>query len=52
MTREASRNHAEARRYTQKPMTWYGRGSLVGVGLFVLAISALGALLKLAGGIR
>lgn len=52
MIREASRNHAQARHDRLKPLTWYDRGSPVGIGLFVLAIGAVGAPLKMTGGIR
>jgi hypothetical protein len=46
-------NHeAEAWKYAQQAMTWYGWGSPVGIGLFIVAIGAFVALLHVAGVIR
>ncbi len=46
-------NHdAEAWKYAQQAMTWYGWGSPVGIGLFIVAIGAFVALLHVAGVIQ
>jgi hypothetical protein len=46
-------NHeAEAWKYAEQAMTWYGWGSPVGIGLFIVAIGAFVALLHVAGVIR
>jgi hypothetical protein len=39
----------EAWRYASKAMTWYGWGSPVGVGLFIISIGAFLALIHVAG---
>jgi hypothetical protein len=43
------KNSAEAWKYAQKAMSWYGWGSPVGLGLLIVAIGACGALLHGAG---
>jgi hypothetical protein len=42
----------EARNYADKAMTWYGWGSPVGVGLFIVSIGAFLVLLHYAGIVR
>jgi hypothetical protein len=39
----------EAWRYASKAMTWYGWGSPVGVGLFIISIGAFLVLIHVAG---
>ena len=51
MTNE-TKNDAETWKYAQKAMSWYGWGSPVGIGLFIVAIGATVVLLHLAGVIR
>src|SRR5262249_43322497 len=46
------KNSAEAWKYAQKAMSWYGWGSPVGVGLLIVAIGTFVALLHVAGVIR
>jgi hypothetical protein len=46
------KNSAEAWKYPQKAMSWYGWGSPVGLGLLIVAIVAFVALLHVAGVIR
>jgi hypothetical protein len=42
----------EAWKYADKAMTWYGWGSPVGVGLFIVSIGAFLVLLHYAGIVR
>jgi hypothetical protein len=51
MTNEI-KNDAEAWKYAQKAMSWYGWGSPVGLGLLIVAVGTLVALLHVAGVIR
>jgi hypothetical protein len=51
MTNE-TKNDAETWKYAQKTMSWYGWGSPVGIGLFIVAIGATVVLLHVAGVIR
>ena len=39
---------AETWKYAEKAMTWYGWGSPVGLGLFVVEIAAVAALIRYA----
>ena len=41
--------HDEAWRYADKAMTWYGWGSPVGVGLFIISIGAFLMMVHYAG---
>jgi hypothetical protein len=43
---------ADAWKYAEKAMTWYGWGSPVGVGLFIVSICAFLVLLHYAGIVR
>jgi len=45
----AERDKEEAWRYAEKAMNWYGWGSPVGLGAFILAIAGAVYLLHLAG---
>jgi hypothetical protein len=51
--RNAELHDVEGWRYASKAMTWYGRGSPVGVGLFmglfIISIGAFLALIHVAG---
>jgi hypothetical protein len=49
MTNEANSIDPEAWKYAEKTLTWHGRGSTVGLGLFIVAIGAFVALLHVAG---
>ena len=51
MTNEI-KNSAEAWKYAQKAMSWYGWGSPVGLSLLIVAVGAFVALLHVAGVIR
>ena len=51
MTNEI-KDDAEAWKYAQKAMSWYGLGSPVALGLLIVAIGASVALLHVAGVIR
>jgi hypothetical protein len=42
----------EAWKYADKAMTWYGWGSPVGLGLFIVSIGAFLVLLHFAGIVR
>ena len=42
----------EAWKYAEKAMTWYGWGSPVGLGLFIISIGAFLVLLHYAGIVR
>jgi hypothetical protein len=48
MTDQASRTNADAMQYAQTAMKWYGWGSPVGLGLFILAVGGFVALLHVA----
>lgn len=52
MTNDMSRSVEEGWKYAQKAMSWYGWGSPVGLGLFIVAVGAFTALLHVAGVIR
>jgi hypothetical protein len=52
VTHEVSKIDPEARKYAEKTLTWYGWGSPVGLGLFMVAIAAVVALLHVVGVIR
>jgi hypothetical protein len=51
MTNE-TRSDAEAWKYTQKSMSWYGWGSPVGIGQLIAVIGACVAPLHVTGVIR
>jgi hypothetical protein len=52
MTLEAIKTDAETWKYAEKALTWYGWGSPVGIGLFIVAIGGFVELLHVAGVIR
>jgi hypothetical protein len=52
MTNEASKIDPEAWKYAERTLTWYGWGSPIGLGLFIVAIGVFIALLHVAGVIR
>jgi hypothetical protein len=46
------RTEAEEWKYAEKALTWYGWGSPVGLGLFIVAIGAFLVLVHYAGLLR
>ena len=46
---DATRDKDEGWKYAEKAMSWYGWGSPVGLGAFILAIGGVIALLHAAG---
>jgi hypothetical protein len=49
MTNEANTIDPDDWRYAERTPTWYGWGSPVGLGLFIVAVGAFVALLHVAG---
>ena len=52
MSSEPQRIDTEAWKYAEKSLTWYGWGSPVGLGLFVISIGVFIVLLHEAGIVR
>lgn len=48
-TMRADANHDKDWKYAEKALTWYGWGSPVGVGLFIVSIGAFLMLIHHAG---
>lgn len=52
MTDDVNKIDPQAWKYAEKTLTWYGWGSPIGLGLFILSLGACAALLHVAGVIR